>query len=93
MASPTLPEQYTIQHARTTRRSYSVRLYCAGRDLQEAGVTEPELDALAAEITPFFAPGNGLVQSLTQYTEDPQALEKVRTKLGEYIEMAERLRK
>lgn len=57
-------------------------------DLRGAGVSSPELDALAREIEPYFAPANGLVQSLTQYTQDPQELEVVRERVGRYVEMA-----
>jgi hypothetical protein len=59
------------------------------RDLRTAGAASPPLAALADAISPYFAPGNGLVGSLTSYSEDPAALETVRRKLGEYIERAQ----
>ena len=61
------------------------------RDLQTAGTASPQLAALAGEISPYFAPGNGLVGSLTSYSEDPAALETVRRKLGEYVELAQQV--
>ncbi len=65
---------------------YLYLAYCCLNDLQEAGVSDPSLDALAREITPCFAPGSELVGSLTRYSEDPQELEIVRERVGRYIE-------
>ncbi len=59
------------------------------RDLRTAGAASPPLTSLADAISPYFAPGNGLVGSLTSYSEDPAALETVRRKLGEYVERAQ----
>jgi hypothetical protein len=60
--------------------------------LRERGlVLTPELAALQRRITPLFAPGNELVQSLTSYSEDPIALETARREVGQYVEQAERL--
>ncbi len=63
----------------------------AQRDLREVDVTTPELEALAREITPYFAPGNGLVESLTEYSEDPQELESARERVARYVEEAQAL--
>lgn len=60
--------------------------------LRERGlILPPELADLQRRVTPLFAPGNELVQSLTSYSEDPVALETARRQLGEYVEQAERL--
>jgi hypothetical protein len=61
----------------------------AQRRLQEMDLSTPELEALAREITPYFAPGNRLVESLTQYSEDPQDLESAREQVARYVEMAQ----
>jgi len=65
--------------------------YVCREDLQKAGLNTPALDALAAQLAPYFAPGNDLVGSLTSFTQDPAELEAVRAKLGDYIEGAREL--
>lgn len=68
---------------------YLYLAYCHQSDLREAGKSNPELDALAQQVMPYFSPGNGLVESLTRYAEDPDKLEAVRQRLGRYIESAQ----
>ena len=70
---------------------YLYLAYCCLSDLREAGKGNPELDALARQVTPYFAPGNQLVESLTRYGEDPQRLEVVRREVAHYVEQAQRL--
>lgn len=60
--------------------------------LRERGLTlTPELTALQDRVTPLFAPGNNLVQSLTSYSEDPTALEAVRRDVSQFVEQAGQL--
>jgi len=60
--------------------------------LQERGVAlTPELTALQQRVASLSSPGNELVQSLTEYSEDPAALERARCEVGSYVEQTERL--
>ena len=51
----------------------------------------PELEALQQRVTPLFAPGNELVESLARYSEDPQQLETVREQVAQYVQRTEGL--
>ena len=70
---------------------YLYLAYSCRADLRAASVSDPELEALAGEIGPYFEPGNPLVGSLTRYTEDPARLDAARGRVGLYVERARRL--
>ena len=62
-------------------------------ELKRQNISAPELGRQADEVRPLFSPGNHLVKSTTEYSQDPSELEGTRRRVAEYIVAAsERLR-
>ena len=59
--------------------------------IRDAQISDPSLNMLESQISPFFKLGNELVKSTTVYSEDAEQLDRTRRLIGDYIERAQRL--
>jgi len=58
------------------------------KQLEDADVSSPKLDQMIERVTLLLKPGNELVKSKYEFSQDTEELEEMRKMLGEFIQLA-----